>query len=206
MRLFAAARPPAEALVDLDAALDAVLGAGPGQPGGFRRTARDTWHVTLAFYGELPDGVVEDLGRRLGEEMAAVEPFRLALRGAGLFAGRALWVGLGGDLDVLGGLRARCAQVGVALGAPVQSREGSRPHLTVARGRGPAAAGRHPAARRVAAGPAAGGPSEAVQALAGYAGPAWTVEDIVLTRSVLGAGRGGGPLHEPVAVLPLARH
>ncbi len=65
MRLFVAVRPPAEALAHAASAVAAVRAAHEGP----RWIPAERWHLTLAFYGELPDAevgkVVDRLDRRL---------------------------------------------------------------------------------------------------------------------------------------------
>ena len=62
MRLFAAVWPPEDVLDHLDLALGAVRRTLPGDgTGPVRWSARDTWHLTCAFYGDVPDGRVADL-------------------------------------------------------------------------------------------------------------------------------------------------
>ena len=64
-----------------------------------RWSARETWHLTTAFYGEVPDGAVPALTGELAELATGVEPYELALHGAGVFSHRTLWVGVGGDVE-----------------------------------------------------------------------------------------------------------
>ena len=135
-----------------------------------RWLALDALHLTLAFFGQVPDARVAGLTAALG---AVPEPptVHLRLSGAGTFpergAPRVLWVGVDGDLAELAelarGIAAAAAGVGV-----VAANEGRpyRPHLTLARW--PAAAR---ADRRLAT------------ALGGYAGPHFAVAGWVLMRS-----------------------
>jgi 2'-5' RNA ligase len=96
-----------------------------------------------------------------------------------------LWVGLAGDvhalrtLAVAAGAAARAA--GVAL--DVTARYG--PRLALAR------AGRTNAGLRAAA-----------AELAQIVGPVWPVTAVQLMHSRLGAGPGGGAVHEPIATWP----
>lgn len=54
MRLFASITPPIEVTEHLINALRPYKD-------DLRWSDPDNWHITLAFYGELPDGAVEDL-------------------------------------------------------------------------------------------------------------------------------------------------
>ncbi|MER6575681.1 2'-5' RNA ligase family protein, partial [Nonomuraea sp. NPDC001023] len=61
MRLFAAVVPPEEALDEVERAVAPYVGQVPG----LRWAGRPTWHVTLAFYGEVPERALPDLRVRL---------------------------------------------------------------------------------------------------------------------------------------------
>src|SRR4051794_16848653 len=98
MRLFAAVWPPDHVLDHLDLALASVRGEPSGLSSAVRWSAREAWHLTVAFYGDLPDGVVPDLTTDLAELAAGIAPYELALHGAGVFSHRTLWVGVAGDL------------------------------------------------------------------------------------------------------------
>lgn len=154
MRLFVAVRPPAEVVGHADAALAPVRAGHPD----LRWVPAERWHLTLAFYGEVPDDAVDRLRRTVRRGVAASHRLHLQLSGAGQFSRRAVWLGFVGDLVGLRGL-ARS----VAL-----DRRPYRPHLTVARIRGETDAG------------------PAVSELAAYAGPAWTAGSVHLVRSRLG--------------------
>lgn len=201
MRLFASLVPPAEALAHLEGAIAAIRG-----PASVRSPLRWTdpaqWHITLAFYGEVPDGVVPDLTQALRERFAAIDAPLLRLRGAGSFAGRTLWAGVAGTSDDEARRLADVVAAAVAGGADVgiepDPRLRNRAHLTLARVGGDRA--QQHRGRRGASSPEVG---DAVRALSVYAGPAWTAGAVRLVRSRLGQGRGGGPLHEDVEVLPV---
>ena len=205
MRLFAAVWPPDPVLDHLDLALAAVRGGPSGADRGpVRWSARETWHLTVAFYGVLPDGSVPMLVDELTAVAAGTEPYVLRLRGAGLFSHRTLWTGVGGDLDEHRALTRACGAAGELAGAPQDRRVRERPHLTVARvsvGAGPVRGRRGGRGGR----PVGDGEAELadalVAALAVYEGPDWTVGSLRLVESAPGAGRGGGPLYTPVEEL-----
>lgn len=222
MRLFAAVVPPPAVLEHLDEALAAVrAGMNPTDARGpLRWTDPEQRHLTLAFYGETPDGYVEDLGAGLAGVAASTEPFDVALRGAGVFDRRTLWIGVTGDTEALSGVMAGAAGIGTDLLGREDDRARSRAHLTVARVR--SAARRHPSGRRRGAGaPGGTGPdrrggpaavdaadpggevARLAHALAVYHGPTWPVGEIVLMASELGAGPSGGPRHEVLSRFPL---
>ena len=90
MRLFAAVLPPDEVCGELGAVVDELR----KQPGadGLRWTGRPGWHFTLAFYGDVDDGLVPELSERLERAARRTEPFALAVRGGGQF-GHGPWSG-----------------------------------------------------------------------------------------------------------------
>lgn len=154
------------------------------QPAGWRWTDPETWHVTVAFLGEVDEhrrheveGVLEAAGEQadgpIELEVTHVEPvqrrmvwLRLADRPAGAVAA------LGADLQHrLGG-----AQL------PVQEREVT-PHVTVARWRGEG--------DKAPAGQVVDPPAVDL---------AWTAREVVLYRSHLGSD---GARHEMLAVAAL---
>lgn len=197
MRLFAAVRPPAVALDHLEGALASVgwPGTGPAAPGAVRWTVRENWHVTLAFYGEVPDGAAEELAAALGDGAATQPPPTVLLRGAGVFAGRTLWVGTGGDTEGLVALCHVAREAGRGVLGRAEERERVRPHLTVGR-QVPVPGGRR---RRTSPGEAEG----LAHALAVYSGPLWDAAEVLLVRSRPGRGAGGGPLYEDLASVPV---
>ena len=192
MRLFAAVTPPDNVLEHLETALASVRG---GQGSGLRWTLPEARHITLAFYGEVPEGYLDDVVGALDDVAAAHPSFEAALRGAGLFDGRTLWVGCSGD--GWGQLMSAAGQVGTDLLGRAEDRR-SRPHLTVARvaGRGRAARGPARGADPDAVAPV--DPAALAHALALYTGPTWTVDEVALMSSRPGAGPGGSPRYDVV--------
>lgn len=195
MRLFAALRPPPAVLDHLRTAL---LATTAGVPGTVRWTAEENWHLTLAFYGEVPDGAVPELQSAVASAAADAVPLGLRLRGAGEFAHRTLWVGATGDLDPLSRLTRGLVDLGEEHLGRRDDRVRSRPHLTVARV--PPAGRARRAGRREAARP---GLDALVRSLAVYEGPGWVAREVLLVESRPGAGRGGGPLYADVGRYPL---
>lgn len=154
MRLFAALEPPPGVRAHADGALEPVRGRCPD----VRWVPPGRWHLTLAFYGEVPEGKVAGTERMLERRLAGHAALELRLRGAGQFARRAVWLGVDGDVPAL----RRLAR------AVTLERRPYRPHLTVGRVRG-----------GVDAGPA-------VEALGAYEGPPWVASTVHLVRSRLG--------------------
>lgn len=184
MRLFAALWPPAYVVAALADSVAAARRAAPD----LRWIPAERWHVTLAFYGEVPDRGVARLERRLtrvarvglagggvagaGVDVAGLdgtvldrterEQVRVSLRGGGHFGGRVLWAGLhgqdSGDLVALG-------RIARALASDDRR---FRPHLTLARRRGD------------------GGDADlgaAAGALESLCTAAWTIDALHLVRS-----------------------
>lgn len=171
MRLFAALLPPEPALAELGAAVD-ELRRLPGAD-TLRWTGRPGWHFTLAFYGEVDEDAVPGLSAALERTARRTEPFGLAVRGGGQFGdGRALWAGVEGDVAALRRLAERCEEAAVT-----GEHRRYRAHLTVARGRD--AMDVRPYLDR----------------LDGFAGRAWTVDELALVRSNL--PRSGVPGEQP---------
>jgi 2'-5' RNA ligase len=136
MRLFAAVTPPSRVLDHLAAAIAAVRDDGSA----LRWSAREQWHVTLAFYGELAPERLPALARRLARAAGRTPPLDLALAGGGAFPrperAHVLWAGVRGDLRGLRRLADSAAAAGRHLGVP-PDRKPYRPHLTLARCRTP---------------------------------------------------------------------
>jgi 2'-5' RNA ligase len=180
LRLFVAIDPPPAALEHLAAFVD-DLGTVRA---GVRVTARSLWHVTLAFLGEVPE---DRLPRAIAAVDLAVEggPTGIGARlaGGGRF-GRGkftiLWAGVDGDL---GPLRKAATRALKSRRLAFDDQK-FHPHLTLAR-------------------PGDKVPREVVAAdlaaLAGYEGPQWTVDRLVLYRSHLGPR----PSYEALHVAPI---
>ena len=183
MRLFVAITPSEEAVAHLDEFLDVRRDAGEG----WRWSAFDQWHLTLAFCADFPERRIDDLEERLARAAAKRAPVRARLAGGGAFpdVGRArvLWTGLETDPAterteverMAAGARAAVAKAGGTVDG-----QRWRAHLTVAR---------------------IGRPVEAtnwVRLLDAYAGPSWLVDHLALVVSHLGEGPRGRPRHEVV--------
>lgn len=170
MRLFVALAPPADVLADVAAALGPARTLQPD----LRWILVERWHLTLAFYGEVPDesltGVIEMVEGKLSPRPLS-GPIELSFSGSGQFSRRALWIGVDGDVDRL-----------CALARSVTTdRRPYRPHLTVARLRGGQEATR------------------AAEVLSSYAGPRWRADEVHLVRSFLGPS----PRYETVSSWPV---
>lgn len=182
MRLFLAVRLPDAVVDSLDHALVAPREAYPD----LRWVPRERWHLTLAFFGEVPQRQLPALVARLARKIARSGEMSLRLSGAGRFGDRVLWIGVQGDgagddwpdgrnlpsgIEALQSLARRVA---------VDDRP-YRPHLTVARSR------HHTNLRPV------------VEEFADYAGPLWLASDVELIESRLGPR----PTYETIEKWPL---
>ena len=172
MRLFVATYPPPAACDDLERRLAGLNVATAAAQGVNTRLARrDTWHVTLAFLGEVDEERLPDVHTAVGRAVDGWPAPQLCLAGGGRFGrGRftLLWVGVQGE-----GLAELARQVRRHLKRarlPYDDKP-FKPHLTVAR----------PGDRLDRAAVDADR-----AALAEYRGPAWRVEAVELVRSHLG--------------------
>jgi 2'-5' RNA ligase len=181
LRLFVAAYPPPAAVAHLRELIDGLALGQPQPPGrSLRLTKPDTWHVTLAFLGEVPDKRAPSAVKAL--QATPLAPAKIRIAGGGKFGrGRftTVWAALDGDVAELREL-ARATQRELRRVRLRYDDKPFKPHLTLAR----------PADRL---------PVEALAkdlaALHAYEGPQWTVDDVRLVRSYLGPE----PRYETVA-------
>lgn len=176
MRLFSALYPPD----DVIAAIDAAVGE---RAGGLRWVPPHQRHVTLAFYGDVADDVVPDLGARLERVAAKSSAFSLRVSGAATFPrqaarARVVHAGLAGDVEQLTRLADRCSAAARRVNIPVDDRK-FRPHLTLGRARLGSFDAR-----------------EIVSRLSSYESAEWTVTSFRLVHSTLSASVTHTPLQE----------
>lgn len=189
MRLFAALLPPDAAVTALAHAV-APLRALPDAD-RLRWTTQDSWHFTLAFYGEVDEaGTLPELRERLARAAARSGAPDLRVAGAGRFGGRALWAGAEGDRETLKRLAQAAQAAGRRSGITMEEGRAFRPHLTVARARGRTAS--------VDLRPY-------VDALGAFHGEAWTATELALVHSRLPASGvpGEQPHYTTIAAWPL---
>jgi len=139
------------------------------------------WHVTLSFYGEQPEGVIDELTSEVEHAARETQPFDLGLSGAGTFRHDVCWIGVSDPSNSLGPLADKVRQT-YATGSQHSQ---NRFHVTISR------TGRQ------------ANLAHTMRALSVYQGPMWTVTSITLYRSALGEGPAGHPLYTPVATIPL---
>jgi len=184
-RMFVAAYPSNEAVAHLDEFLEVRRESGP-----FRWTLPTQWHLTLAFFDDVPDrafdGLVDGLEVAVGKRSAMTA--EIAGGGAFPHVGRAkvLWAGVDvGDAAELARLAKGCRAAGATVGA-APAGERFRPHLTLARINPPIEA------------------TKWVRLLDAYRGPSWPIDEIALVQSQLGEGPKRRPRHEVVATFPFS--
>ncbi|WP_432093711.1 RNA 2',3'-cyclic phosphodiesterase [Streptomyces sp. bgisy100] len=185
MRLFAAVLPPQEAVAELADEIR-TLHALP-TAGELRWTGHESWHFTLAFYGEVPEDVVPELRERLARAAHRHGPYELRLAGGGRFGARALWAGADGDREAMRHLADTVSAAGRRAGVRFDDHRHFTPHLTIARNRRDADLRPY------------------VEELAEFVGSPWTVRELCLVRShppVAGVA-GQQPRYETVGAWPL---
>jgi 2'-5' RNA ligase len=97
-------------------------------------------HITLKFFGNITDFQVADISEAVTAMAANQEPFYLTVTAAGAFPSpkspRVVWLGIGGDLEVLRDFHRRLETAFAALGFTPEDRPFS-PHLTLGRVKSP---------------------------------------------------------------------
>ena len=128
LRLFAAIEIPPDVAEELAPHQDDLPGA--------RWRDAEQLHVTLRFFGDVPEPAADDLDGELAG--VAAEPFDLTLAGAGAFGlghqSRAVWAGVEPSA-ALKQLAARCEAAARRAGLPPETRV-YKPHVTLAYVRG----------------------------------------------------------------------
>jgi RNA 2',3'-cyclic 3'-phosphodiesterase len=128
MRLFVAVVPPRPVLLELRAALTTL----PHTDGNLRWLPPDSWHITLAFLGEVPRESLPELTERLSRVAARGTPMELSVAGGGHFESQVLWAGVQGERDRLGRLSETVGAAARRCRLKVDDRP-YRPHVTLAR-------------------------------------------------------------------------
>ncbi len=193
-RLFIAINPSTEAVTHLGAVVDTLEVSRADAPGhSTRLTRRDSWHITVAFLGDVPTELVPAAVEAMRVSALGCPPLRLVFAAGGTFGkGRfaILWVGLDGDVSELrrlgGGLQRNLRRARL----PVDPKP-LRPHLTISR------PGERVTWEQVA---------RDVETLATYAGPEWTVDALHLVVSETERTETGPkPRYTSIATAPLGR-
>ncbi len=107
---------------------------------GVRWVRPEGFHLTLKFFGEIPEGKLPALVRAAEKTARDFEPFELTLSEIGFFpergAPRVIWVGLSGEIKTLTELHRRLEKAFKKTGFPPERRP-FHPHLTLARVKDP---------------------------------------------------------------------
>ncbi|OGR83949.1 MAG: 2'-5' RNA ligase [Elusimicrobia bacterium RIFCSPHIGHO2_01_FULL_64_10] len=137
MRLFAAVAIPPEIREAVARLRDGWL-RSPEAPKGARRVKPANLHLTLKFFGEVPETLVPALSGALERSVRGRKKFTLALGGTGFFPEkgrpRVLWLGVPDPAQsgALTDLAAAVERETLSSGFPPADRSFS-PHLTLAR-------------------------------------------------------------------------
>jgi 2'-5' RNA ligase len=101
-----------------------------------RWTDPEGTHLTLQFLGDIDSDFTGKVTAALAEAADGFHPFHLSVSGLGVFPDpkrvRVVWVGLTGDLEILGQLQKRIESALSPLGFPAEARP-FIPHLTLGR-------------------------------------------------------------------------
>ncbi len=145
-------------------------------------------HLTLKFFGNLPDSEIEPITQAAGEVAGQQAPFKLQVTVAGAFPNtkspRVIWLGLGGDVMPLAQMYHKLEKAFAALGHLPEGRP-FNPHLTLGRVKSPA--NRHRLAM-------------ALEKLPPLNWPPFKVSEIILFRSTL---TPQGSIYTPLQVIKL---
>jgi len=189
VRLFVALIPPGAVLAHLAAAIEDAAGPCDAEGGQLRWAGSEQWHLTLAFLGQVQEGTMVELTRRLERAARRHRPMDLSVAGAGVFGSRArarvVWAGIRGDRPELRALAGSAGAGARRSGISVDDRP-FRPHLTLARSRSRQGTD----------------VTAFVEAFESYAGPTWTARELHLVRSYLGRQ---GARYETLRSWPLGR-
>jgi len=93
-------------------------------------------HITLQFFGEVSEELIEEIELSMVESVKDVHPFQLEVGGTGAFPNlnrpELIWVGVKGEMEKLVALHTKIEDNMELLGFPRERRAYS-PHLTLAR-------------------------------------------------------------------------
>ncbi len=147
-------------------------------------------HLTLKFFGNVPDDEIDTLALAAQEVAKEEEPFQLKATIAGAFpspkAPRVVWLGLGGDVVPLNRLYHKLEKAFAALGYLPEGRA-FHPHLTLGRVKSPM--NREKLARML-------------EKMPPMDWPPFEVKQLILFQSVLSPQ---GSKYTPLKVIPLGK-
>ena len=174
MRLFVAVVPPRPVLLELRAALSTL----PHTDGSLRWRHPESWHITLAFLGDVPRDSLPELTERLSRAASRATPMELSVAGGGHYDSQVLWAGIQGDRDRLGRLSETVAAAARRCRLKVDERP-YRPHVTLAHVRGEKPTDLQPYVERMTA----------------FRTPRWLVKEMELFESMAPTTAGRPPLY-----------
>jgi 2'-5' RNA ligase len=147
-------------------------------------------HLTLKFFGNVPDNDIDGIIEAAREVAAKQAPFQLQVTLAGAFPNpkspRVVWLGLGGETVPLAQMYHKLEKAFEALGHPPEGRA-FNPHLTLGRVKSPS--NRH----RLA---------QALEKMPPLNWPPFQVQEIILFKSTL---TPQGSIYTPLKVIPLGK-
>jgi len=137
IRSFLALDPPGEILVEIAAIQSRLRKLIQGD---IRWVRPEGIHLTLKFFGDIPEDDVDKIAATVEKAAGKESPFALAIGGAGVFPDphrpRVLWLGMDGDVERLQGFQKGLDRELLRIGFPREERP-FRPHLTLGRIRNP---------------------------------------------------------------------
>ena len=96
-------------------------------------------HLTLRFLGDIAADTVPGIQNAMTQAVSGCLPFQLQVKGIGVFPGikrpQVVWLGVGGQVDLLDGLYQELSMRLSGLGIPPETRP-FRGHLTIGRVKG----------------------------------------------------------------------
>jgi 2'-5' RNA ligase len=133
IRAFLAIDPPEEVLGEIGRIQERLQRMIRGE---VRWVRPEAIHLTLKFFGDIPEATVADIAAVAGASAAGEAPFSFAIGGAGVFPDqrrpRVLWLGIDGDVPRLVRFQQELEGGLGKIGFPAEERP-FRPHLTLAR-------------------------------------------------------------------------
>jgi 2'-5' RNA ligase len=133
IRAFLAIDPPEEILGEIGRIQGRLQRLIRGE---LRWVRPEAIHLTLKFFGDIPESAVKTIAAVVGKAVAGVVPFFLSIGGVGVFPDqrrpRVLWLGMNGDVPRLLGFQQGLESELGRVGFPAEERP-FRPHLTLAR-------------------------------------------------------------------------
>lgn len=151
--------------------------------------AVDNLHLTLKFLGDVREAEIANVCQTVKQAVMGGRSFLLEVCGAGAFPNparpRTVWIGVGLGVEQVCQLQAEVESALKQLGFPREGRR-FRPHLTLGRVRGAAAAVREL--------------GQQISALGDFEAGEFLVDEVVVFSSELTAD---GPIYSPLARIPL---